>query len=308
MTIITQTIYARALAAQRKIGQPYELLPYSTINEALDNPQAVPNQAPVPTAGREVFAPYDAENDTNSYVMRYMTIGNNGHRTVFGANLHGGMPAPMDWAANNSGMYWMLPFIIVEADHDLSQSERQKYCLRKVHYLNGQYYIGYYGLVISFPTGSPEYRIYRKENNVITDSAVFTPSMDQLVPTHPTGDLTNNKTHVSVTQPYSAMFTTEMINNIVNACNLLYGTSAAAVISEIGICSAVEKTVTARYPLTGTQNPSPITPGLFRETVGMQIDTHVSLVQPISFNHTGFGVDLQVGGGVPLYPTSSTED
>lgn len=308
MTIITQTIYSRGLATQRKIGQPYELLQYSTINEALNNAQAVPNQPTVPTAGSEVVEQYDAQNDTNSMVMKYMVIGNNGHQTIYGEHLHSGMPAPIDWAANNSGMYWMIPFIIVDADHDLSASERAKYRLRKVLLVGGILRVAYYAMVLNFPTGSPEYRIYRKENNTITDSAIFTPTLSQLIPVHPSGDLVNDKTHVSVTQPYSALFTTEMINNIINACNLLYGTSAAAVISEIGICHAVDKPVTARYPLTGTQNPANITPGTFFETVGMQVDTHVSLVQPISYNHTGFGVDLHVGGGVPLYPTSTTNN
>lgn len=307
MTIITQTVYANALAMQQKIGKPYEPLQYSTINEALSNPNAIPNQPAISTAGSEVFDEYDADTDTRSFLMKYMVIGNNGHQTIFGENMHTGMPAAMDWASNNSGLYNMIPFLMVPIDQPLSPSQRNKYRLRKVLQVGNELYEAYYALVISFPDSPPDYRIFRKENNQIIDSQTFQPTQSQLIPVHPQGDLTNNKTHVSATQPYSAIFTTEMINNIINACVLLYGSAATAVISEIGICHGVEKAVTARYPTSGTQTPVGVSANAFYEIVATQVDTHVSLVQPISNNHVGFSIALDVGSGSPLYPTSTTQ-
>ncbi len=304
MSIITQTIYSRALAMQRKIGKPYDPLPLSTINELLANSRAVPWLPQNGNAAKEVYAEYDSAQDTNSMVMKYLMVGNNGHRTVYGENLHAGMPAPIDWAANNGGFYSALPLKIVPMDTPLSPSERAKYRMRIPLEIGGSLYESFWAMVIDFPNNAPEYRTYRKEKNVIVDSALWAPSIDNLLPQHPTGDLTQDKTHISVTQPYNAVLSTSMINDIVEACVLLFGRPEAAVISEIAACHGVDKPVTARHGVDGG-TASSIQSGLFFETVAMQIDTHISLVQPISYNHTGFGVDLQVGGGVPLYPTSS---
>lgn len=305
MTIITQTIYSRALAMQRKIGKPYDPLPYSTINELLSLSRAVPWLPDNGNAARETHPEYDSAQDTNSMVMKYLMIGNNGHRTIYGENLHSGMPAPIDWAANNGGFYNAIPFKVVPIEDALSPNERAKYRMRVVLQIDGSLYESYWAMVVDFPNNAPEYRIYRKENNVIVDSALWTPTIDNLLPQHPTGDLTQDKTHVSVTQPYNAILTPTMINDIVEACVLLYGRPEAAMISEVAMCHGVDKSVTSRYGVEGG-SPSTIQNGLFFEAVALQVDTHLSMVQPISFNHTGFAVDLQVGGGVPLYPTSST--
>lgn len=303
MSIITQTIYSRALAMQRKLGKPYTPLPFSTINEVLANSRAIRWLPANGNAGKEVYEAYDAAKDTNNMLMKYLMIGNNGHTTVFGENLHAGMPAPIDWAANNGGLYSPLPLKIVSMDTPLSPSERASLRLRVPLEIDGNLYESYWARVVDFPNTEPEYRIYRKEKNTVTDSALWTPTIDNLLPEHPQGDLTNDKTHVSVTQPYNAMFSTSMIDDIVAACVLLFGRPEAAVISEVAICHGADKPVTAQFNASGA-GPSAIQSGLLFETVAMQVDTHISMVQPISYNHTGFGVDLQVGGGTPLYPTS----
>lgn len=305
--IITQTIFSRALAMQRKLGKPYTPLPLSTINELLAMSRAVPWLPQNGNAFKEVYADYDPAEDTNNMAMKYLMIGNNGHYTIFGEGLHAGMPSPRDWAANNAGMYYAIPFKVVPADSPLSPSERSKYRLRVPIEIDGELYESYWAKVVEYPNVEPEYRIYRKENNVITDSAIWAPTIDNLMPTQPTGDLTKDKTHVSVTQPYSALFSTTEINDIVDACRLLFGREEAAMISEISLCHGVEKTVKERYDVTGNVK-NPIQTGLLYEAVAVQVDTHLSLVQPIAYNHVGFGIDLHVGGGVPLYPTSKTGD
>lgn len=305
--IITQSIYSRALAIQRKLGRPYTPLPLSTIGELLAMSRAVPWLPQNGNASKEIFAEYNPAEDTNGIAMKYMMIGNNGHQTIYGENLHAGMPAPIDWAANNGGLYHAIPFKVVPMDAPLSPSERAKYRCRIPLEIDGELYESYWVKVIEYPNVEPEYRIYRKENNTITDSALWVPTIDNLMPQHPTGDLTKDKTHVSVTQPYSAMFSTVEINDIVDACRVLFGRVEAAMISEIAMCHGVEKPVTERYDVTGTTK-NPIQSGLLHEVTALQVDTHLSLVQPVAYNHVGFGIDLDVGGGVPLYPTSKTGD
>lgn len=303
MSIITQTIYSRALAMQRKLGKPYTPLPFSTINEALANSRAVRWLPANGNASKEVYEAYDPVKDTNNMLMKYLMIGNNGHTTIYGEDLHAGMPAPIDWAANSSGLYSALPLKIVSMDTPLSPSERASLRLRIPLEIDGNLYESYWARIVEFPNNEPEYSIYRKENNTITDLALWTPTIDNLLPKQPQGDLTNDHTHVSATQPYTAMFSTSMIDDIVSACVLLFGRTEAAVISEVAICHGADKPVTSQYNAAGTSTTA-IQSGLLFETVAMQIDTHLSMVQPISYNHAAFGVDLQVGGGIPLYPTS----
>ncbi len=304
--IITPTVYAQALAAAKKVGGVHLVPPYTTINEQLRQSQINPNIPNPATAGLEVTDEYDPETDTAGMLMRYLVLGNRGHYTWYGDTPDDGVPSAVEHASNDSGLYRPIPFLSRPIESDLTPSQRQRYRLRVPLTIDGSLRAFYFGRVLDLTTATPDMIIYRLENSQVVDQAVFTPSIDNLLPQHPTGDLTNDKTHIAVTIPYAINFTTTEINEIVDACTLLYGDARRAYISEIAICHAVDKTVTHRYPVSGQQTATAIPEGTYFEAVAMQVDTHVTLTQSLSQNQVGFGISMQVGGGRPLYPTSST--
>ena len=304
--IVTPTVYSQGLAACRKVGAPWVVQPFTTINEQLNNAAALPFQPSPNTLGVETFAPYDPAVDTAGMLMRYLTLGNRGHYTWYGDNADDGIPAAVEHATTDSGLYRPIPWLIVPIDQDLTASQRASYRLRKVLSINGALYVGYYARIMDLTTTIPIQQLYALINNQIVDATTFVPNADNNVPQHPVGDLTNDNTHVAITIPYQLQFTTAEINNIIAACTLLYGDARYAFVSEVATCQGVDKQVLTRYPSSGTQNPTAVPPNTYYEVCACQPDTFVDLTQSLSTNQVGFGISLQVGGGRPLYPTSST--
>lgn len=304
--IVTPSIYAQGLAACRKVGAKWNVDPFTTVTEELNNSTAVPFQPTPNTLGLETYDPYDPNADTAGLLMRYLMIGNRGHYTWYGDNSADGVPAAVEHATSDSGLYRPIPFICVPIDQDLTASQRAIYRLRKVLSINGSLYVAYYARILDLTTTTPIQQMYHLVNNQIVDQTPFVATVDNNVPQHPVGDLTNDNTHIAITIPYAINFTTDDINNIINACTLLFGDARYAFISELVTCHGIDKQVNTRYPTSGAQNPTAVPANTYYEVAGCQVDTSVCLTQSLSQNQVGFGISLQVGGGRPLFPTSST--
>lgn len=304
--IVTPTLYAQGLAAVRKVGAQWTVDPFTTVNEQLNNAASVPFQPTPNTLGMETYTPYAPATDTSGMLMRYLMLGNRGHKTWYGEDIDDGVPSAVEHATSDSGLYRPIPWVVRPVTSDLTPSQRSKYRLRKVLKINNVLYAAYYARIMDLTDTTPVQQMYHLVNNAIVDQTTFTANADNNNPRHPVGDLTNDNTHIAITIPYSLNFTQADISNIIDACTLLFGDARYAFISEIAMCHGVDKQVLTRYPTSGVQNPVAVAANTYFEVCACQVDSHVTMTQSLSQNQVGFGINLQVGGGRPLYPTSST--
>lgn len=299
MRFTVPTIYGNALATAVQLNIPYEVLPYTTLNEAIFDPIIVPFQPSVSTVGSEVFDDYDPDIDVKSFTSDFFMIGNGGHTIVAGPV--GGIPItnPIAHRATDSGLYKIIPFIVRPVTNDLTALERQRYYLRKVIDVSGTLYAAYFGRVIDVSSASPDMSLVTDVNGtpVITS---FIPTINNLRPTPPIAGSQPSGNYADVSTTVSIEFTANDVTELKQACLLLYGDENYAIVSEIALGQGVRKTVTARYPTSGTQTPTAIATG-FYEVASAQVACHYVTFYPVSYTNQGFDLTFDLAASEPLY-------
>lgn len=270
MKIITRTVYGAALQTALLFGLPYRPVPNSTLNEKFG-----------------VFANMDLPQGVIPHV-RYFCIGNRGHRVISGAD---GIPytSPVNHRASDAALFNHLPFILREVDNDLSIERRTQYGLRRREQINGVDYIAYYLKRLNVAAVAME-----MQHTTVVDgnstTRTFVPNNDNLNPSHPnlpnTGVITTDGNSLTTSAIVPIIISEQDVAELVNVARILYDNEQLAVISEIGLCSGVDRVVSAEGP-TGQFN--------YNEALGVQIATHITGYYPVGYTSKGF--ELQVEGG-----------
>jgi hypothetical protein len=267
----TRTIYGAHLETCQLLGIPYEVKENTTLNERFGiNPNLV-----IPT---------------NTYPkLGYFCIGIGGAKFTAGNN-NRVLVKNVQHQATDASCYDPIPFVLREVSNDLSPTEKQKYALRKAVTINNENYYAYYlrrldltGVVVSL-----ENRHTSGNNTTIT---TFTPDEDNLYPTPPN---VSNQGSNTVTSDYVAVNATVNINlpeqecqELLDVATILFGDSDYAFISEIGLCTGVDKIITNQDNST------------FKDAIGVQVAAFVSTQQPMSSTSTLTG-SYSIGVAEPL--------
>lgn len=303
MKIITRTVFGSALQTALYQGINHEVLPYTTLNQAVSLPLIVPFQPAVLTAGMEVVPDYDMEDDTQSMRSRYFCIGNGGHRSIEGP---GGIwyTAPIPHKSSDSGLYGLIPFAVREihpTNNDFlpGSVERERYRLRKVVEKGGKLYAAYYLRVMDVSNVTPEMVLTVIDGATETNS-IFSPSINNLKPPVPEVGVITDGSYLSTTSNVTVTLTNDEITMIRDACALLFDNENLAIISEIGIVQAVDKLVTHYYPTTGTQTQTPVVTTI-HEVVAAQVGCHVTTHYPLVYLNDGFEFTIDSGITEPLF-------
>lgn len=295
---VTRTGVGASIQTAKYLGAQHDILPNTTVNQSLTDPLVVPFQPSPVSLGMEVVDSYDALTDTNNLYLRYMVIGNKGHRHVIGPSVPTTTPVPH--AATDSGLYGLIPFVVVPVSNDLTPIQRQNYRLRKTMMIDSVLYAAYYARVIDTSGISPTLLL----TNIVDGTPVttaFSPTINNLRPPVPAVGIGNDGSYLNVSSPVNIEFTAQEVQWLKDACQLVYGDSNFAIISEIGICTGVDKAVTEKYPNSGTQTPAPVTPDTYYEIVGAQINIIASVYYPVASTNSGFDFGFDAGATEPLF-------
>lgn len=304
MRIITRTGYGNALQSAIVQGINYPLLPLTTLNEALHDPLIVPFPPAIATSGMEVVTAYDSELDTTKMKSQYYVIGNLGHRVITVDNI--AVTTPVPHLSTDAGLYHMIPFAVREiypSNNDLSQGERLSYRLRKTLEIDSKIYAAYYAKVIDNSAVSADLLLSTVDNDVVSTS-VFSPSISNLRPTQPSIGATSSGSFLSTSSATVIPLTALEVAEIISACTLLYGNPSLAIVTEIGIVQGADKSVTGRYPATGTQNVAAVAADTYYELVGAQITNHICDNYPLGSLNNGFSFTVDIGITEPLFGTT----
>lgn len=299
--IITRTVYGAQVQTAKSLGLKHPISQYTTVNEAINDVVLCPNIPSVTTRGMEYPAAYNYETDTNELKMQMVCIGNGGHQqTIKGTN---SIPTNVakERYATDAVLKNMIPFVVVPVDADLTAEQRKRYRLRRTHLINSVLYAAYYGRMIDTTVVAPESVIATTVNKV-TKYSEFEPSINNMRPSDVPTTAALTGVYVSVSAPYSLAFSAEDTENLLNACAILYGDSDLAMISEIAVCSCVDKPIIQRYPNNGTQNPASVNGTSIKEVVGTQINLMVSM-KPLDIEtlNAGTSISLELGVTEPLF-------
>lgn len=276
MKKITRTIYGGKLQSAMFLGLPFEMDPFTTLNEYFDVEAGVE-----PSAGTYPRA-------------RYFCIGNGGHRNNVAAD---GFPYTdvIQHQVDDAALWNFVPFLLRELDDDLDSVARANYRIRKVITTSAGPRIAYYVKKLDLTDAEIIMLLNTVTDGVLT-SVPFVPSSANLNPIPPeipsTGVITTDGTYLSVSAILPLGFSAADVEAFIDGINLLYGDSNHAVISEFGIVTGVDKIVTVSTP-DGSLS--------YNEIIAAQIASHMTAHYPVVFSNDGFDYRLEIGSTESLY-------
>lgn len=280
MEVFRRTVFGGIAQVAHLLQIPMPILPSSTLNEKL-------GIQPVATLGVNELP-----------VMRYMTIGIGAHAGVAGVD---GLPLiqSIQHSSGDAAPYRMLPFVMRETDNDISPSERERYALRRVEVIGGVDYFVYYARRIDVSNCTIRAQ-KRTVVNSVTTSVDYVPNASNLSPTPPAldgGVITTTGEFLSAVCKLEIVFDSFDVSEILNAAVILYGKEDYAFISELGMITGVDRSVSVADGAGGT-----IT---FNEVVCAQVFTHVNAMQPLKSQRDGITLSYDVGATEPVFAQST---
>src|SRR5690606_35425852 len=257
------------------LKKPFVAQEHTTLNEKFDVQKNVTlNTGEMPSLG-------------------YWTIGNGGHKVQIGAQ---GFPkiTPIDHQADHAALYSHLPFVLRDPTNDLPPATRDKYALRKEVSVEGRTYIAYYLKRLDLGETSVHLKRTQVADGVRTVTE-YIPTSANLSPIAPSisnvGTVTTSGEYLSFSATITIVFDEFDVQELLNVANILYGDESYAVISEIGLCTGVDRTVAAQGQ-SGQFN--------YREVLSCQVAAFIPVHYEMIFHSQGFTYMSEVGAVEPL--------
>lgn len=280
---VTRTVYGASVQTSLLMGLPFSFPEYSTLNQLLGIQQdTLPNVSDKPNLG-------------------YYVWGNRGHSMIVGTD---GIPLNevVQHRATDAGLFGQLPFVLREVNQDLSASERAKYVLRRQEERGGIPYYAYYGRRLdksNMQVGSYITQVQdgtSKVSNFVPTQSNLTPQPQQM-----SNSSTNliNADYVSSRARMALIMSEIEVAEMLNVAKVIYNDERYAIVSEIGLCTGVDKMINATGFGGGTFQ--------FAEAIGVQIAAHVAVYNPLLQTNTGVQIEMDVGVNEPLYALSSVD-
>jgi hypothetical protein len=225
--------------------------------------------------------------------VQYMVIGNMGHYTVTADDGSDEVVGRLH-RTNHAALYNHIPFALRETTDDLPAQIREKYCLRRIETHGGKNYVAYYGRRLNITNVTPQLLEIEVINGVPTVKP-YTPTTDDLNPTPPA--ISNNGTVIGSNKTISASaivevkLTAEDIAEITSAHRIRTNSTRSPIISEIGLCSGVDRQVSGQSGSSGSFQ--------YNEVIGCQVNVHIATNHPIGYNSNGLTMYFDVGGVEP---------
>ena len=252
----TKTVHHVKGELQRALNIPFVVDPFSTLNEKFAN--ATINAA-VP----------DGEYPT----IGYITIGRGGHRNRTGTG-GASLLDILKHRPSDAVLFDHVPFLMREVGSDITHAERERYRMRTRVTYNSVDYMCYWVRVVDVSAAAPETRIVTVLDGVSTEEEYIAGSSSQS-PTEIVIDNDNLNTadgRYLVTQSNIGLTLDESdINEIINACEIIYGDAAYATISEVGLVSGFDLNITNNLDGVGDITYTEITHAQIINFIGTQI-------------------------------------
>lgn len=276
--IIVRSIYGANLQTSQLLGIPFTVVPSSTLNEKFN---IVPSIQP---------------NATDMPRMRYVCIGNGGHKMKTTGTNTLQVPEPLQHDPTDAALFSHLPFVLRPVSNDLSTTERARYALRRTETHGGSDYFAYYLRRMDLTSVTSQME-YKNVSSAGVSTTPFQPDSDNLNPVaaviNTGGAVTTSGAYVTASARVSFILDSFDVSEILNAANVKYGSEDYAIISEIGLTSGIDKTVSV-FDGTGTSFN-------FNEVIAAQVANYISSFHALKFTSNGVNTLFDVGATEPLF-------
>jgi len=275
MDSVIRTVFSAHLQTTKSLQRPFTILANSTLNQKF-------NLFP-----SEVLGP-------NEYpVLGYLGIGNKG--ATYDVTTSGYvLTTPQPHLPRHASLYNFIPFIVRDIGNDLSSTERLKYRLRVPVVVGGRQYIAYYLRTLPIGNVIPTVELRNVNNGIITTNS-FSPALSDLSPTPPNLSNVNlnnpSGDYLVSTAKVSFVLNQQDINEILQACDILFGDPRYAVINEIAMVHGVDKIVQGTFGSTVMN---------YTDVVSAQVAAFLSQYHALSVNTTQIQIELDIGSVEPL--------
>lgn len=278
MDNINRTVYAALVQTAAYLGVPTPILENTTLNEALDilrTDRPGPNERPT---------------------VSLFVWGNLGQHWVPHEN--GGFENyPVLHRSTDANLYGLMPFVLRELNDDLPPTMRNSYALRKQVSYNGRNYIGYYARRFSKENVVPVASYVTVPENGTPVTTAFEPTRANLNPVKPvylnngvwatSGDYVTVKAHIELN------LNAAELQEMRNVVRIIYGSESFASMTEIGVCTCVDRVIRATGSGGATFN--------FNEAVAAQIASHMNVNFDLKSTNDYLSIEVDVGANEPLY-------
>lgn len=285
MNNITRTIYGAQLQTCLYLGKAVTYLENTTLNQKFG---IAANTLPAPTERPS---------------LAYYCWGNRGHQSVPGVS-NISLNVIVQHRSTDAALYGQMPFVLRETNNDLSAVQRSNYALRRQETHNGTAYFAYYLRRLDLSNVRPSmYYSQIDDNSDTPDITAFVPTEANLSPTPPAinnvGTSVISADYVSSRARLEVLISEDDAREMLNVAKVIYGSEDYAIISELGLCTGVDRAITVSG--FGGANFN------FNEAIGVQIATHIAtLISLVNSNrNSSFSVD--VGANEPLFALSHTD-
>lgn len=276
MKTVVNTLWSSDLLTSQRIGSPYEPDPYTTVNEALE------------IAVNEKIRPGDYPQ------LGLLVIGIGGHAGTVGVD-NIPITVPLDHKVNDAITFKPIPFVIRPKAEDLTKEQRTRYALRKELSVQGKSYYAYYGRRLDLTGVKPRKKRTwidasgkRQVEDYIPDQSSLKPKPDDFSSTGT--NLTSGEAYYS-SAIIKVNFSESDVRELLNVGKVLYGDERYAIISELGFCTNVNKTVSIPTP-SGNDN--------FEEAICAQVASFVTAKYEMVYSRQGFDFDAELGAIEPV--------
>jgi hypothetical protein len=283
MLTTVKTIYGGLLQTCNMLGIPYVPPTNSTLNEIWNI------HVNTPVAANDRFA------------AEYFCIGNGGHRYTVDGNL---IPYPetVPHEMTDGSLYKHLPFVLRPVNSDLAQVDRARYGMRVLVTIAGVKYWAYYLRRLDLSNTTPQAKITQNTNGVSSDTA-FIPDNSTLTPVQPqvdsNGVISTNGQFGSVSALVETAFTPADTAELLNVAEILFGRQELAIVSEIGLVSAIRKPVPL-YDVNGAE----LTGNNYYEALRATVMDYIGADWSAYNNQNGFTLTLNLGTSDPMFGTT----
>lgn len=275
MENIVRTVYGAETQTTQLLGLPTVIRPHTTLNEKF----SIHNDI--------------ALADTDRPSVKYIAIGNGGHRMVVGVN-NIPRPDPVQHTPRDAALYNHLPFVLRLVNDDLTALQRINYRLRRIEQHDGVSYAAYYLKVLDLSATIPQLEL-RTVVDGITTSTAFNSTINDLNPTPPAlvpgGVLTTTGDYIAATAKVPFVMSSDDIDEFMNVCNIIYGDDNYAMISELGLCSGIDRSVVGDFNGISTG---------YTDAIGVQITSFISSFFAAKFSNSGISILLDTGSIEPM--------
>lgn len=270
-----RTVLGAYLQTCQLLGKPVVIKPNTTLNQKFD------------------IQPNVTISDQDHPGMGYVSIGNGGHRMVIGVN-NIPRPEPIQHTPRDAALFNHLPFVLRLPNEDLTVAERAKYRLRRHETHDGQTYVAYYLKTLDLSNTLPQLEL-RTVTDGVTTSTEFNHTLQDLNPEPleltPGGVLVNSGDYIAATAKVPFVMSETDINELLNVANILYGDEDYAMISEIALCSGVDRLVQGDF--NGTT-------ATYTEAISVQVCNFINAFFSAKFSNNGINVLFDIGSVEPL--------